>query len=143
MVSLKLGLNNISAHGIDGYSHIGLTRRNGMGGGVSLLISDEFVFCELTEYSVLTEHFECPFAKITNNDFSCKIDIVYRPPNSNISQFVDIMNDILGNIFYSSCYLLGDYNIDLLKHDSHIQKERFLDIMYSNSLVCLICKPTR
>ena len=37
--------SNISAYGIDGYSHIGLTRSNAMGGGVSLLISDEFVFC--------------------------------------------------------------------------------------------------
>ena len=30
-----------------------------------------------------------------------------------------------------------------MKHSSHIQTERFLDIMYSNSLVPMICKPTR
>ena len=135
--------SNISAYGIDGYSHIGLTRSNAMGGGVSLLISDEFVFCELTEYSMLTEHIECLFAKITNNDFTCIIGIVYRPPNSNISQFIDTMSDILSKISSLPCYILGDYNIDLLKHSSHIQTERFLDIMYSNSLVPMICKPTR
>ena len=56
---------------------------------------------------------------------------------------MDTMSDILGKISHLPCYLLGDYNIDLLKHDSHIQTERFLDIMYSNSLVPLICKPTR
>ena len=42
--------SNISAYGIDSYSHIGLTRSNGTGGGVSLLISDEFILCKLTEY---------------------------------------------------------------------------------------------
>ena len=112
-----------------------------MGGGVSLLISDEFTLCELTEYSMLTEHIECLFAKITNNEFTYIIGIGYRPPKSNISQFIDTMGDILGKISYLPCYLLGDYNIDLLKHDSHIQTEWFLDIIYSNSLVPLICKP--
>ena len=71
--------SNISAYGIDGYSHIGLTRSNGTGGVVSLLISDEFILCELTEYSMLTEHIECLFAKITSNKFTCIIGIVYRP----------------------------------------------------------------
>ena len=88
--------SNISACGIDGYSHIGLTRSDGTGEGVSLLIFDEFVFCELTEYSVLTKNIECLFAKITNNDFTCIIGVVYRHPNSNIIQFIDTMSDILG-----------------------------------------------
>ena len=53
------------------------------------------------------------------------------------------MSDILSKISSLPCYILGDYNTDLLKHSSHIQTERFLDIMYSNSLVPMICKPTR
>ena len=95
----------ISAYGINGYNHIGLTRSNAMGGGVSLLISDEFVFCELTEYSILTEHIECLFAKITNHGFTCIIGIVYRPPNSNISQSIDTMSDILSKSSYLPCYI--------------------------------------
>ena len=70
---------------------------------------------------MLTKHIECLFANITNNAFTCIIGTVYRPPNSNISQFIDTMSDILGKISHLPCYLLGDYNIDLLKHDSHIQ----------------------
>ena len=42
-----------------------------------------------------------------------------------------------------SCYIIGDYNIDLLKHGNHSQTEQFLDIMYSNSLIPMIYKPTR
>ena len=56
---IRVKQSNISAYGIGGYCHIGLTRSNGMGGGISLLISDKFVFCELFEYSMLTEHIEC------------------------------------------------------------------------------------
>ena len=132
VLKIKWSLDDLilSAYGIDGNNHIGLSpRSNAMGGGVSLLISDEFVFCELTEYSVFTENIECLFAKITNNDFTCIKGVVYRPPNSNIIQFIDTVSDILGKISYLPCYLLGDYNIDLLKHDSHIQTEQFLDIM--------------
>ena len=40
-------------------------------------------------------------------------------------------------------YLCGDFNIDLLKHDSHNSTKHFLDIMYSFGLYPLIDKFTR
>ena len=41
------------------------------------------------------------------------------------------------------CYIMGDYNIDLLKHELHQPTETFLEAMYSNSLLPMILKPTR
>ena len=41
------------------------------------------------------------------------------------------------------CYIMGDYNIDLLKHELHQPTEKFLEAMYSNSLLPMILKPTR
>ena len=39
---------------------------------------------------------------------------------------------------------MGDYNIDLLKHDNHLQTcGFFLNNMHSNSPIPLIYKPTR
>ena len=38
---------------------------------------------------------------------------------------------------------MGDYNIDLMKHESHMQTNFFLDSMHSNSFIPLIYKPTR
>ena len=38
---------------------------------------------------------------------------------------------------------MGDYNLDLLKHECHNPTEHFLNTMYSNSLTPLIYKPTR
>ena len=41
------------------------------------------------------------------------------------------------------CYIMGDYNIDLLKHELQQPTEKFLETMYSNSLLPMILKPTR
>ena len=40
-------------------------------------------------------------------------------------------------------YIMGDYNIDLLKSNHHKQTSDFLDILYSHGLFPLIAKPTR
>ena len=41
------------------------------------------------------------------------------------------------------CYILGDFNFDILRHSSHSQTGNFLSVMYSNGLQPLITKPTR
>ena len=41
------------------------------------------------------------------------------------------------------CYLAGDFNINLLSHDTHQLTAELLNIMYSNSFIPLIWKPTR
>ena len=52
--------------------------------------------------------------------------------------FNEKLNDILSQVSHMSCNIIGDYNIDLLKHGSHSQTEQFLDIMYSNYLIPMI-----
>ena len=42
-----------------------------------------------------------------------------------------------------SIYLCGDYNLDLLKHDTQTGTTNFLDIMYIFGLYPLIVKPSR
>ena len=41
------------------------------------------------------------------------------------------------------CYLMGDYRIDLRKHATHNPTSEFLDLMFSNSFIPLVNKPTR
>ena len=38
---------------------------------------------------------------------------------------------------------LGDFNLDLLKHDTHDATNQFIEIMYNNSLLPVINRPTR
>ena len=40
-------------------------------------------------------------------------------------------------------YILGDFNIDLLKYSEHLLTEEYLNMLYSNNLLPLITKPTR
>ena len=41
------------------------------------------------------------------------------------------------------CYLMGDYNIDLLNIESHGPTSDYNDTMYSNGFIPLITRPTR
>jgi len=39
--------------------------------------------------------------------------------------------------------LEGDYNINLLKHDVHIETENLVNNLYANFSMPVICRPTR
>ena len=49
---------------MDGYNHIGITRSNQIGGGVSLFMSNEISYSELTVFTKVQEYIECLFLKI-------------------------------------------------------------------------------
>ena len=53
------------------------------------------------------------------------------------------MHSILDKVASKPCYVMGDYNLDLLKHEIHHPTENFLDIMYANYFISLINRPTR
>ena len=42
------------------------------------------------------------------------------------------MHDILEKNAHHPYYIMGDFNLDLLKHELHRPMERFLDTMYAN-----------
>ena len=41
------------------------------------------------------------------------------------------------------CYLMGDFNSNLMNHQSHSVTGEFLDALYSNVFFPLITRPTR
>ena len=53
------------------------------------------------------------------------------------------MNYILNKTSAMSCYVMEDYNIDLLKQGNHLQTWEFIKDMHANSLIPLTYKPTR
>jgi endonuclease/exonuclease/phosphatase family metal-dependent hydrolase len=55
------------------------------------------------------------------------------------------MNQILGKIDKENklCYLMGDFNIDLLKSESCDYSIRFLEQLYTSSYIPLVLRPTR
>lgn len=68
-----------------------------------------------------------------------------RPPRGNMDGFLNTLNEILVSAYskkYSSIYVFGDFNLDLLKFD----KSPIFDLtnlMFSFSLFPHITKPSR
>ena len=77
-------------------------------------MSNKFVHSEMADHCMVNDYFESILAKMTNNGMTLVTDLVYRPPNSNVIQFSETLNDIiLVQVSHMPCYKLGDYNIDL------------------------------
>ena len=70
----------------------------------------------------------------TKTEPQCNYRVIYRPPNQDISSFNDKMNNIVNIVRRENktCYLFGDYNINILNYASHVQTAQFVDMMSSN-----------
>ena len=104
-------------------------------------------FKELPTLTLNEENIESVFIEITkipSSNFKPIVGVIYRPPNSNIEQFLaklaNIFNDL--NRGHKPCYIMGDFNFDLLSQDN-ANTQAFTDLIYSYSFFPLIDKPTR
>ena len=83
---------------------------------------------------------ELNMRKMKNVIVSC----IYRTPGANVRAFCEALDNILSNIkSKKTMYICGDFNIDILKHNTHNYTRTFLDYMYSFGLHPLITKPSR
>ena len=83
------------------------------------------------------EHiFECVSVELSIENYSnVIIDCVYRTPRSNVETFCEKLESILrGAKSAKTLFLCDDFNIDLLKHENHINTKHFLDMMHSLGL---------
>ena len=73
------------------------------------------------------------------------IGILYKPPDTSCVNFIDGFNKILGHVQNENkkCYIMGDFNINLLHHITNEHVQDFIHMLSSNSFVPLINKPTR
>ena len=131
--------------GFDDYNHICKYRQIRQGGGVSILFKKSLKFRELPELSDTIDSCESLFAEIELTNKNIIIGCLYRPPGNDISTFTSDVETLLAklNKLNKRVYLLGDYNIDLLKVHNHTPSREFVDCMFSSSFVPLIHRPTR
>ena len=71
--------------------------------------------------------------------------IIYRPPSSKFNDFKKDLETILTKLGKSkkSCYIMGDFNIDLLKYECCNYSNNFFNQLSSSGYMPLITKPTR
>ena len=132
---------------IDGYNKIMKHRENKKGGGVALFIDSKFKFEPAIKLNQLgTDDFESIFVNVfLSPRNTVTVGTVYRPPGGSISQFNDSLDTVLSAVKCSrnKIFLAGDFNINLLNHDSHCETDTFLNLMYSNKCFPVITCPTR
>ena len=62
--------------------------------------------------------------------------VVYRPPNSNTADFNNCVHFEIEKTACKPCYMMGDFNLDILKYELLPQIEKFLDTTYAQFYTC-------
>ena len=98
------------------------------------------------DLSSATEDFETLWIEIHNYSHSnLRCGIIYRHPNGSLGNFVDYLNLVTDKISRESmfCTIRGDFNLDLLKFESHLVTDDFLNTLGSYFFQHHILQPTR
>ena len=118
--------------------------RSGRGGGVSIMLQENFSYKERHDLWLMNDSIECVFVEAYLRK-KVLIGVIYRPPDRPISDFNGQLKTLFDKINDSKlpCYLLGDININLLNHQVHKDTSDYLDMLYCNNFLPVINRPTR
>jgi len=132
---------------IPGYTSIIKARKNRPGGVVGLYIQDALNFSYKLRPDLSTDTTsESLFIQLTNNKYkNVIIGVIYKPPDSDVTKFTKSIEQLLNIVTkeHRPCYLMGDFNIDLLKNNKHFPTQYFVDVLISSGFYPLIIRPTR
>ena len=70
---------------------------------------------------------------------------MYRPPSTNISEFIKTFNTQIGKINTKEYeWIIGlNHNLDFLKQSVHLKTQEFLECILDHNLLPTVTKPTR
>jgi hypothetical protein len=85
---------------------------------------------KLDNLTLSTNEFEAIWIEIEgkgNQNMLC--GLMYRHPNGNLDVFQNYLNSILDKIHRQNkqCLILGDFNCDLLKYETHTGTDEFIN----------------
>ena len=131
---------------VKGFKVLCASRKLKSGGGVALLLREGIVYRERADLSTFVEgETESLFVEIIRGggQRNVVIGVVYRPPSGDLTRFNESMASILSKVGNVNTYILGDFNIDLLKSGGHRPTSDYLEGFYSRGFYPLISLPTR
>ena len=144
---IKEDSNPITNIDIDGYNFVHTPTKTDFG-GVGLFIKNNFTLKPRDDLSLSVRSvFESIFIELESvNSKNLVIGCIYRH-HTPIANFTTIFSEKILNTLSNSknkvCALLGDFNIDLLKTDTHDQTCEFYDIISAFGFRPLILQPSR
>ena len=139
--------SNVNDLSFEGYNFVSNHRAYKIGGGVGLFIDQNFSYKILPEFNVSDANIiESLFVEICiPRHKNIIIGVIYRPPSENTLEFVEKVNEIISGVTKGNkhCYITGDFNLDLLKHESHSVTAQFIESLFAFRFLPMITKPTR
>ena len=135
--------NNIN---FPGYKCYHASRKDRIGGGVSILVSSRLRSRHRPDLLSQTNIFEYQVVELKTNKQNLMLVSGYRPPNTNSDKSLREYKDILNRL---KCYkhhdiIIGlDHNYDLLKSETNKTTTQFMNLNDDFDLICGITKPTR
>ena len=108
---------------IPGDSFVSNHRRDKTGGGTTLYLQDNLEYKLCSDCIIFDlDTIQSLFVEIqVPNGKNIIVGTIYRPPNQNLEAFFDKFNSIMSIISKDNkrCYLMGDFNLDLLQYEKH------------------------
>ena len=118
---------------IPNYKYEGVPRLNKKGGGVGFLIRSDLQYRNRHDLEPSKKTPSCKqcYIEIKNNRDNVLVGSMYRPPNTNINDFLEIFRFQMSKIndMKSECIIGLDHNLDLLKQSIHPKTQEFLECM--------------
>ena len=131
---------------IPGYHFVSKCRETGRGGGVGIFIKDSLDYEIIKNDRIFSKlnSFESMLVTIKlNRGKTASIGVIYRPPGTSLETFCQEFDEMLLHCKSENLFLAGDYNLDLLKMDSHLPTRIFYNTLTSYHLLPTILRPTR
>ena len=117
------------------------------GGGAGLYLHDTFNFNIMSDLCLSNSAlFDSVFVEIENpHGKNFIIGTVYCSPSANLHEFLESFHQLLHRVTRDDkmCYIMGDFNLDLLNTDLHSATNEFINALFSHFLYSLISRPTR
>ena len=142
---IKLGMDPYMNTSLPGYNFISQPTLSNAG-GVGFFIKDNYSYAIRDDLSITKPEFESLWVEFDiPHQHNIVCGVFYRHPESKLDIPKDFLLKAAQKISLEGkfCFLMGDFNIDLLKHNSHSETEDFLNSLGSYAFHPQILKPTR
>ena len=133
--------DNCDLYMLEEYNFVEKHRESRSGGGVGSFIDESISFIKRDDLSIFDEYIGCVSVEVEKHVLKTSknvvISVIYQPPNTDVRIFIDKIKIWLDTIMkaHKLCYLLGDYNLNILNYDTHDKTAEFIDILYSHAIL--------
>ena len=125
----------------DRFFNSNTNQHKGKGTGVCLYVHNSLNFTKICHLSLCKESIESLFICITNLPEPIIVGVIYRPPNSSLSEFNVEYEKIISDLHSKKSYILGDYNINLLNITSSLEQQ-YEEATFAGGFTPVISVPT-